>query len=123
MKLELTRDEKSYELEMISKEIKELRLVNDRLADSERNAVADQEALRHKNIGLMAEVEDVRRQARCQAEAIMQAGTLKEHANLMLADYDKCKADLNYHIQKNEELVREFEANLVCRQKAEHEAR
>ena len=41
----------------------------------------------------------------------MQAQGLKDHTDRMIIDYEKIKSDLTYHIQKNDELVREIHSS------------
>ena len=60
-------------------------------------------------------------QIRVQEDAILQAQGLKDHTDKMIIDYEKVKTDLTYHIQKNEELVRELHQTQQRRQNTESE--
>ena len=91
--------------------------------DGERYSIRQIEELRAKNMELVQDNENQRRQIRAQDDAIVQAQALKEKTDIMLSDYEKIRQDLAYHMQKNEEILKELDHQKAERYKAEDESR
>ena len=108
LRLEQDHEQKNKILMDLEQENMQLKASHVRLVDGEKQAQRDNEELRMRNIQYQNEIEMLTSQIRVQEDAILQAQGLKDHTDKMIIDYEKVKTDLTYHIQKNEELVREL---------------
>ena len=96
MHLENKNDEAQFKIVQKEREIIDLRAANVRLSDSETHMAKELELVRNRNIQLMSESENMRRQLRAQEEAIMQAQSLKEQTDHMIQDYERTKGELTF---------------------------
>ena len=94
--LENKNDEAQFKIVQKEREIIDLRAANVRLSDSETHMAKELELVRNRNIQLMSESENMRRQLRAQEEAIMQAQSLKEQTDHMIQDYERTKGELTF---------------------------
>ena len=61
----------------------------------------------------------MRKQLRAQEDAIVGAQHLKEQTDRMMVDYEKMREELNFTVNKNQDLTQNLNINITGRRKAE----